>query len=176
MILGRLTGRLLHLQKTSNRLGQFARILVTQTRPADRNRFRRGLTACAILFCAAPLGILGAVQDGLPVAGAPSGYYQPLAVKAVMDGLAMLGFVTIFGGGAILSALPVLVLQGAITLATNLYLEPFLRMHGLLDSVTTAVGLLLCVIGAVIFEIKRVELADYLPGVLVAPLITWFWK
>src|ERR1039458_1662564 len=42
---------------------------------------------CTILFWAAPLGLLGAVADGL------SGYYYLLAVKAVMDGLAMASFV-----------------------------------------------------------------------------------
>jgi uncharacterized membrane protein YqgA involved in biofilm formation len=28
----------------------------------------------------------------------------------------------------------------------------------------------------VIFEFKRVELADYLPSLAIAPLITWLWK
>ena len=44
-----------------------------------------GFQTCAALFCAAPLAIFGSVQDGL------SEYYYPLAVKAVMDGLATLG-------------------------------------------------------------------------------------
>ena len=49
------------------------------------------------------LGILGAFQDCL------AGYYYPLGVKAVMDGLATMGFVRLFGWGAMLAALPVLV-------------------------------------------------------------------
>jgi uncharacterized membrane protein YqgA involved in biofilm formation len=28
----------------------------------------------------------------------------------------------------------------------------------------------------VMFEVKRVELADYLPALAVAPLLTWLWK
>jgi uncharacterized membrane protein YqgA involved in biofilm formation len=31
-------------------------------------------------------------------------------------------------------------------------------------------------VGVVIFEIRRVELADYLPGLFLAPLLTWLWK
>ena len=175
LVLGHLLGKLLRLQKASNQLGQYARRLIETSRPHDPHRFSNGLNACAILFCAAPLGILGAVLDGLPGTAGASGY-QILAVKAVMDGLAMLGFVALFGGGAIVAALPVFVLQGTITMACQAYLEPFLRTHGLLDSVNAAGGLLVCTVGVVIFEIRRVELADYLPALAIAPLIAWLWK
>jgi uncharacterized membrane protein YqgA involved in biofilm formation len=167
---GKLLGQLLHFQKASNALGQYARRLIEQTRPDDPHRYGNGLNACAILFCAAPLGILGAVQDGL------SDYYYPLGVKGLMDGLAMTGFVVLFGGGALLAALPVFVFQAALTLACNLYAEPFLRLHGLLDSVNAVGGLIVCTVGLVIFEFKKVALADFLPSLILAPLITWIWK
>jgi uncharacterized membrane protein YqgA involved in biofilm formation len=168
--IGKLLGRLLHLQKVSNRLGQYARQLIERNKPDDPQRFANGLNTCAILFCAAPLGILGAVHDGL------SGYFHLLAVKAVMDGLAMIGFVAMFGWGTILSALPVLVFQAVITLSCDLYARPFLELHGLLDSVNAAGGLVVCTIGLVIFEFKRVELADFLPSLAIAPLLTWLFK
>jgi len=57
----------------------------------------------------------------------------------------------------------------------NLYAEPFLRLHGLLDSVNAVGGLIVCTVGLVIFEFKKVELADFLPSLVVAPLITWLW-
>jgi len=176
IILGSLLGKLLRLQKLSNRLGQYARRLIESTRPNDPHRFSNGLNACAVLFCAAPLGILGAVQDALPPEAGGLGYFYPLAVKALMDGLAMAGFVKLFGGGAMVSALPVFVFLGTITMAVNIYLEPFLRGHGLLNSVNAVGGLVVCTVGVVIFEIRRVELADYLPALAVAPLITWLWK
>lgn len=170
VILGKLLGQLLRLQKGSNQLGQYARELIERTRPGDPQRFNNGLNACAILFCASPLGILGSVQDGL------TGYYYPLAVKGVMDGLAMMSFVTLFGWGGLLAALPVFLLQGSMTLACFHYLEPFLRTHGLVDSVNSVGGLLVCTVGLVIFEIRKVELADFLPSLALAPLITWFWR
>jgi uncharacterized membrane protein YqgA involved in biofilm formation len=94
-----------------------------------------------------------------------------------MDGLAMMSFVTLFGWGGMLAALPVFVLQGSVTLACALYLEPFLRPHGgLVDSVNAVGGLVVCTVGLVIFEIRKVELADFLPSLAVAPLITWLWR
>lgn len=176
VMLGNLLGKLLRLQKLSNRLGQHAKKLIEAHRPNDPHRFSNGMNTCAILFCAAPLGILGAVHDALPSQAGGVGYFYPLAVKALMDGLAMMGFVVIFGGGAIVSALPVFVFFGTITMATNIYIEPFLRSHLLLDSVNAVGGLVICTVGVVIFEIRRVELANYLPALAVAPLLTWLWK
>lgn len=168
--LGKLLGQQLGLQRASNRLGQRARQLMEGTRPDDPQRFHNGLTACAILFCAAPLGLIGAVTDGL------TDDYHPLAVKAFMDGLAMMGFVKMFGWGAMLSALPVFLLQGAITLGCDVYAGPFLREQGLVESVNLVAGLIICAVGLVVFEIRRVALADFLPALVVAPLLTWLWR
>jgi len=93
-----------------------------------------------------------------------------------MDGLAMMGFVMLFGGGAIFSALPVYALFGTITMVTHIWAEPFLRSHQLLESVNAVGGLVICTVGVVIFEIRRVQLADYLPALAIAPVVTWFWK
>lgn len=176
IMLGKLLGRALHFQRASNHLGQYARRLIENTRPDDPHRFSNGMNACAVLFCAAPLGILGAIQDGLPAGSGGSGYFYTLGVKALMDGLAMAGFVVLFGAGAMLSALPVFVFQVSLTLSCSLYLEPFLRLHGLVDSVNAVGGLIVCTVGLVIFEVKKVELADFLPSLAVAPLITWVWS
>ena len=167
LMLGKLTGRLLHLQKMSNQLGREARERIAATQPADPGRLSAGFKTCAALYCAAPLALLGAVQDGL------SGYYYPLAVKAVMDSLATLGFVLHFGWGAMLAALPVLAFQGTITLACLQFLRPFLAAHDLVDPVNAVGGLLVFCVALVILELKKIELADYLPSLAFAPLLAW---
>ena len=80
-----------------------------------------GFCACTILFWAAPLGLLGAVADGL------SGYFYLLAVKGVMDGLAMASFVKMFRWPAALSAVPVLCPARRHHPGLPLYLRPFLE-------------------------------------------------
>src|SRR5215472_6311397 len=62
--LGRWMGRLLGLQRLSNRLGQNAREQIERATPAALNSASAGLNVSAVLFCAAPLGIVGAVADG----------------------------------------------------------------------------------------------------------------
>jgi uncharacterized protein len=170
LMLGKLTGQLLRLQKMSNHLGRQARERIAATKPGDPGRLSDGFSTCAGLFCAAPLAILGSVQDGL------AGYYYPLAVKAVMDGLATLGFVLLFGWGVMLAALPVLVFQGTLTLVTVEFLKPFLEAQDLVDPVNAAGGLLVFCVALVILQLKKIELADYLPSLIFAPLITWLCR
>jgi uncharacterized membrane protein YqgA involved in biofilm formation len=168
---GSLTGKLLHLQKASNRIGQFTLRKMQAAKPENPERFSDGFIVCALLFCAAPLGILGAIHNGLL-----SDYIWPLAIKAMMDGLATLTFAAMFGWGVILSAVPVLVFQGTITLLSAKVLAPFLEAHGLTDSVNASGGLLIFCVALSLFEIRKVPVTDYLPSLIFAPLLTWLWR
>jgi uncharacterized membrane protein YqgA involved in biofilm formation len=114
--------------------------------------------------------LLGAVTDGL------SGYFWLLAVKAVMDGLAMASFVRIFRWPAMLSAIPVFIFLGIIAFACRLYIQPFLEPDELVGAVNAAIGFIVCAVALVIFEIRKVELANFLPGVAIAPLLGWLFK
>jgi uncharacterized membrane protein YqgA involved in biofilm formation len=169
LMLGRITGRLLHLQKFLNRLGQYAKAMLTKTSPDTSARFGEGFITCSLLFCVGPMAILGAIQDGL------SGQWQTLGIKGLMDGLATMAFVATFGWGAIMSVIPVVAYEGTITLCARL-LEPFLRDRALLDSVNATGGLLVFCVALIILELRRIELADYLPSLLFAPLLAWLWR
>jgi len=172
MTLGKLIGRGLSLQKISNHIGRRARDIMNSTQPDDPQRFGKGFKMCAALFCAAPLGILGSTQDGL----SQSEYFYPLAIKGVMDGLASMSFVSLFGRGVLLASVPVIAFQGAITLIAARVLEPILSLHNLVNSVNAVGGLLVFCVALVMLGLKRVELADYLPSLVTAPLITWLWR
>lgn len=170
IVLGNLLGKLLGLQKMSNYAGRYATGLMSSAETNPSRKVADGFCACTILFWAAPLGLLGAVADGL------SGYFYLLAVKAAMDGLAMTSFVKMFRWPAAMSAIPVFAMLGFITLICQLYARPFLEERHLVDSVNAAAGLAACAIAVVIFEIRKVELANYLPSLAIAPLLAWLLK
>jgi uncharacterized protein len=167
LVLGNLFGKLLALQKISNHFGRFAGNLIANSQSNPPRKMADGFNVCSILFCAAPLGILGAVTDGL------SNYFYFLAVKAVMDGLAMTSFVKMFGWFSALSSFPVFIFLGTITFAVQFYAKPFLDSHNLIYPVNTAAGFVACAVALVIFEVRKVELANYLPALAVAPLLAW---
>lgn len=169
MMLGRLTGSLFHLQKGLNQLGQFAKEKLTRASSEKSHRWSEGFITCTILFCVGPMAILGSIQDGL------EGKWQTLGIKAVMDGLATMAFASTFGWGAILSVVPVVAYQGTITLAAKLVF-PYVQNGPMLDAINATGGLLIFCIALIILDLKRIALADYLPSLGYAPLLTWVWK
>ena len=92
-----------------------------------------------------------------------------------MDGLAAMSFVSIFGWGVLFSAVPVLVLQGTISLACARWALPFLEAHNLTDSVNATGGFLIFCVALVIFEVRKIQVTDYLPALAIAPLLAWWW-
>lgn len=169
LVIGNLIGRTLGLQAKLNRAGALARTKLAAADNVDGTRLAEGFVTCTLLFCIGPMAILGALQDGL------NGNIRILAVKSIMDGLTTLAFVKTFGWGVMLSALPLFAYQGAITMAAR-NIEPFLHNQALLDSVNATGGLLILCIALVIFQIQKVPLANYLPSLVVAPVLTWFWR
>jgi len=172
LTLGRITGRLLGIQKSLNKLGQYAKERFTKAADHQSNRWSEGFVTCTILYCVGPMAILGSIQDGL------DGRWQTLGAKAVIDGLATMAFVGTFGWGAIAAVVPVVAYQGTITFAAKT-LAPFFHdpaNGALLHSINATGGLLVFCIALVILELKKFEIADYLPSLAWAPLITWLWK
>ena len=169
LTLGRMTGRLLHLQKFLNGLGRYAKERYTRTDINSPQRLSEGFITCTLLFCVGPMAIIGAAQDGL------EGHWQTLGIKALMDGLATMAFVTTFGWGVMLSVIPVVAYQGTITLGAR-FLAPYLQDLPLMASVNATGGLLVFCIALIILELKKIELADYLPSLAFAPLLTWWWR
>jgi len=167
VVIGHAVGRLMKVQKFSNRIGHHAAVIIGNVQKNGLRNPADGFNACTILLCAAPLGIVGAITDGL------TGYFWLLAVKAVMDGLALVSLVKLFRWPAAMSAFPVFLFLGLITVGCRLYVAPFLDAHGLTASVNAAAGFISCAVAVVVFETRKVELANYLPALLVAPALTW---
>jgi hypothetical protein len=130
------------------------------------NRFSRGFVMTSLLFCVGPLTILGSIQDGL------SGDYRLLAVKSMLDGFASLAFSASLGIGVAFSALTVLVVQGTLTLlasqANAVLTSPMIK------ELTAAGGVIILGLSiSSLLEIKPIRVANFLPALVLAPLIVW---
>ncbi len=165
LILGNQIGRGLRLQDRLNKVGEFARRAMTRGDSREGNRWSDGFVTCTLLFCVGPMAIIGSIEDGL------GGNFRTLAIKSVMDGLSAMAFARTFGWGVLASAIPVLAYQGTITLCAR-SVKPFLDEHpDLLHSVNASGGLIVVCIAVVILGVQKVPLANYLPTLLVAPLL-----
>jgi uncharacterized protein len=172
MTLGKLTGKLLRLQKLSNSIGRRATRTLAAPSSQSKSRLNEGFLMATGLFCAGPLALLASVQEGL------NGFSPLFLVKAGIDGLATYAFCETFGWGVVLSALPVLALESALIRSAQL-LEPLLRGRPwpLLDAVNAVDGLLVFCVAMIILSLKKIEVADYFPSLAFAPLLTWWlWR
>lgn len=130
--------------------------------PAER--FVEGFVSSSLVFLVGPLAILGAISDGLG-----NGIDQ-LALKAALDGFASIAFAAALGAGVLVSALPVLLYQGAFTLL-GVALGSFLPAAHI-AALTATGGLLLVGVALRLLRIRAFPVADLLPALLVAPVLT----
>lgn len=124
--------------------------------------------AVAMVFTLNPLGVVGAVGDGA------LNLWHPLALKAVLDALAAWGFVAAGSRAVAWSALPTLAFTGTWSLAAG-----FLVHHRLGPSSLTTLqflcGFLVLLLVPTVYGWQRVALANYLPSLILAPLLTQWW-
>ncbi|HYZ46904.1 MAG TPA: DUF554 domain-containing protein [Actinomycetota bacterium] len=130
---------------------------------STRGRFVEGFVVASTIFCVGPLTILGAIQDGLGQS------IRLLAIKSALDGVAAMGFASVYGWGVIASLLTILVYQGLVTIAAAL-IAPLMTAEVLAQ--LGAVGSLLVMgIGFRLLDIAQVEVVNLLPALLFAPLL-----
>ena len=178
MALGKIIGRILRLQKLSNSIGPFANrkmeaaatgLRLSTTGP--RHTFGDGFLVATALFCANPLAILASVQSGV------EGFAPIFIVKAAMDALAAMAFAATFGWSVAVSAIPVVAFELAIIRLVQQFV-PWAHSHPqpLLESILATDGLLIFSAALIILQLKKVEIADYLPSLAIAPLLTWLFN
>ncbi len=164
LILGNIIGMVLGIQKRLGKLGEYATERFTKAQSGEKQPVAEGFITCTLLFCVGPMAILGSIQDGM------TGEFKTLALKGAMDGLATLSFAAVFGWGVLLSIIPVVAYQGTITL-----LAKALAGHldePMINSLNATGGLLVMCLPLVIYGVRKVPLANYLPALAVAPLLT----
>ncbi|MEA3338808.1 MAG: DUF554 domain-containing protein [Chloroflexota bacterium] len=170
VLIGGILGEWWQLERRLNEAGKWLETKAARLPLLTRGEFVKGFVTASLIFCAGPMTVLGSIQDGL------SGDYTLLAIKSVLDGFSALAFSAAMGMGVTFAALAVLVIQGALTLGAFLF-ESILT-DPMVTEMTAAGGVVILGIGLMMLEIKRVKVANFLPALIVAPLLValgeWF--
>ncbi len=160
LLIGGIVGEALRIEDRVEWLGEF---LQSRLSSDSGHSFAEGFVTASLVFCVGPMAILGSIADGL------SGDYRLLSMKAVLDGFASIAFAASLGWGVLLSAVSILVYQGGITLFANalsgLLTEPMIA------EMTATGGLIIIGIGLKLLEIKQLRLANFVPAIVIAPII-----
>jgi hypothetical protein len=165
LLIGGVVGSLLRIQDRLESVGGWLqRRLSRDGAPASRARFVEGFVAASLIFGIGPLAVLGAISDGLRTG------IDQLVLKSILDGFTSIAFASTLGWGVAASAISVGVWQGLFTVLAVL-LGPLLPAAAV-ASVTATGGVLLLGVGLRLLQIRAVPVADLLPALLVAPLLT----
>lgn len=128
----------------------------------------RAFVTTSLLFCVGPLSIVGSILEGL------TGNFQPLAIKSMLDGFAALAFGASLGPGVMFSAVSILVYQGGLTLLALVFgssLTGITAENPAVIEMSATGGVLILGIGLILLEVKRIRVGNFLPALLIAPLI-----
>jgi uncharacterized membrane protein YqgA involved in biofilm formation len=130
----------------------------------SKEKFITGFVNASLVFTIGPLAILGALSDGLGQG------IEQLATKSILDGFASLAFAASLGWGVALSAIPVGIWQGLLTvLAFSL---GSVMSAPVIAALTATGGVLLLGVGLRLLQLRQVAVGNMLPALVVAPVLT----
>lgn len=164
VVLGGVLGSLLRLEQRLESFGGWLRDRLGGEGSAERSRFIEGFVDSSLVFCVGPLTVLGSISEGL---GEGS---DQLLLKAALDGFAAIAFAASFGWGVAASGLSILVIQGSFTLIGLGVGDVLPAAH--VSALTATGGVLLVGVALRLLNVKRIAVADFLPALAIAPLLT----
>ena len=162
LVLGSVVGSLIGIEQKLSHFGTWLQLKVSKG--GDKDKFIEGFVNASLLFTIGPMAVLGALQDGLGQG------FDVLALKSSLDGLTSVAFAAALGWGVAFSAIPVGIWQGLLTLSAAS--AGALMSQALVASITATGGVLLLGTGLRVLQIRMVSVADMLPALIFAPLIT----
>lgn len=163
IVVGALVGELLRLEERLEGVGERLRRRFEPGGPGG-STFVEGFVTASLTFCIGALTVLGSLRDGI------DGDTELLVVKASLDGVISVVYAAAFGWGVGFSALTILVVQGLLTVAGWGLGESILSDRMVAELSATG-GVMILGIGLRVLDLKKVPVASFLPGLVVAPVL-----
>jgi uncharacterized membrane protein YqgA involved in biofilm formation len=159
--LGGILGLALGLHAGIESFAIWARSLVGS---GDSRLFVDGLVTSFVLFCVGPMTLLGCIEDAL------EGKIDLVSVKSTMDGICAVFLAATAGAGVLVTALLLFLFQSGITLAAR-PLRAFAQDAEALAETSAVGGAVLFSTGLGLLGITDLHNANYLPAIVIAPLM-----
>lgn len=173
IVVGSMVGEWIGVEKGLNRLGKW---LERKVGGGKEGGIATGFVTATLVYCIGAMGVLGALDSGL------RNNHDILYTKALLDGFSAIIFTSTLGIGVMFSAVPVFVYQGLIALlSTQIYhVVSQSTLDAILVELTAVGGLMIMGIGINILEIKKINVANMLPALMIAaagvPVVAWLTK
>lgn len=159
IVVGGLIGGLLDIEKQLDKLGKFAEKKLS----SEEGSVAKGFVTASLIFCVGAMAIVGAMDSGI------RGDHSTLIAKGVIDAVTSVFLAATLGPGVLLSAVAILVYQGAIALL-SIWIAPILTETVICEMGATG-GLLVLGIGFnLLFPNQKIKVGNLLPAIFV-PLL-----
>ncbi len=155
--LGTVIGELIGIEGAFERFGEWLKV---KSGNGQDSRFVHAFVTASLTVCIGAMAIVGAIQDGI------SGDYSTLAVKAVLDFIIIAVMTSSLGKGCIFSAVPIVLLEGGITLLARV-IAPVMS-DGAVSNLSLVGSVLIFCVGVNLVWGKKVRVANMLPAVILA--------
>jgi len=170
LIVGALIGTALRLHERIEGLGgtihrRFGGFGQSGEATDQRGRFAEGFLSASVIFCVGPLTLLGCLNNGTQAD--PSLLY----IKSFLDGFCSLALAASLGLGVVFSIFTVLFFQGGLSIMAHFFAAGLPDLSVQLMNVVG--GMVLLATAMMILEIKKIPVANLLPGIFLPPLAVW---
>ena len=159
LAIGTVVGELLDLDGWMHRFGV---CLQKKTGNGSDSHFIEGFVSASLTVCIGAMAIVGAIADGI------DGNHSVLFAKAVLDLIIVMVMSASLGKGCLFSFIPVVILQGSVTLLAKL-IAPLITTAALNHISYVGSVLIFCVGVNLVFD-SKIRVANILPAILVAAL------
>lgn len=162
LLVGSLIGSALRLHDRVERLGA---TIHSRFGSGDAGKFAEGFLTASVIFCVGPLTMLGCLENGL------KGNPQLLMIKSLLDAFCSLALAAGLGVGVMFSIVTIIVFQGAMSIGAYYIAGDLPHLSQQLMNVVGGYLLLATALG--LLNIKRIPVADMLPGIFIPPFVVW---
>lgn len=133
---------------------------------AGESALAEGFVSASLLFCVGAMAIVGSLQSGL------AGDHSILYNKSILDFVAAIIYASTLGMGVALSAVAVLLYQGAITLLAGV-LTPLLT-DVVVNEVTCVGSVIIIGLALNMLGITKLKVMNYVPAIFVPIVLCLF--
>jgi len=157
LVVGGIIGEAINIEDKLDKFGRWVQNKLMKNYRGSR--FSEGFVMASLVYCVGSMAIVGAIEDGLQ--NNPNTLYA----KSMLDGISSIIFASDLGIGVSLSALPIFLYQGTITLLAS-HLKPVLA-DWVITSMSSVGGILIMGIGISMLEIKKMKVGNLLPSIFI---------
>ena len=157
LAVGSVIGELLDLDGKVNKFGSWLKI---KSGNAKDEGFVEAFVTSSLTICIGAMAVVGAIQDGI------SPDHSILFAKSVLDFLIIVVLSAAMGKGCIFSAIPIVLLEGSMTLL-GVVIKPLLTAQALNNLSLVGNAIIVCVGINLIWD-RKIRVANMLPALILA--------